>query len=85
MQAEDHYVRLHTSKGSALILLRLADAAAELEGSEGARVHRSWWVARSAVAGTGRRGAQTVLKLPDGTEAPVSRSQASELRRAGWW
>jgi hypothetical protein len=85
VQAEDHYVRLHTSKGSALILLRLADATAELDGIEGARVHRSWWVARSAVAGSARRGAQTVLKLPNGIEAPVSRSQASALRRAGWW
>jgi hypothetical protein len=85
VEAEDHYVRLHTSRGSALILLRLADAAAELDGMEGARVHRSWWVARSAVAGAGRRGAQTVLKLPDGLEVPVSRSQAAELRRAGWW
>ena len=85
VQAEDHYVRLHTSKGSALILLRLADAAAELEAIEGARVHRSWWVARSAVAGAERRGAQTVLKLPNGTEAPVSRREAAELRRAGWW
>ena len=85
VQAEDHYVRLHTSKGSALILLRLADAAAELDGMEGARVHRSWWVARLAVAGTARRGAQTMLKLPNGVEAPVSRSQVAQLRRAGWW
>ena len=36
VQAEDHYLRLHTSKGSDLILLRLADAVAELEGIEGA-------------------------------------------------
>jgi uncharacterized membrane protein len=85
VQAEDHYVRLHTSKGSALILLRLADAAAELEGLEGARVHRSWWVAKAAVVGTARRGAQTMLKLPNGVEAPVSRAQVGELRRAGWW
>lgn len=85
VQAEDHYVRVHTSRGSALILLRLADAAAELDGIDGARVHRSWWVARSAVAGTARRGAQTVLQLQGGAEAPVSRSQFSELRRAGWW
>ena len=85
VQAEDHYVRVHSSKGSALILLRLADAAAELEGLEGARVHRSWWVARTAVEGADRRGAQTVLKLSGGVEAPVSRAQVAELKRAGWW
>lgn len=85
VQAEDHYVRVHTSRGSTLILLRLADAAAELEGLEGARVHRSWWVARAAVSGAARRGSQTVLQLPGGLEAPVSRTQAGELKRAGWW
>jgi len=85
VEAEDHYVRLYTSKGSSLVLFRLADAAAALEGHGGARVHRSWWVARAAVTGTARRGAQMVLKLQNGVEAPVSRSQATALRRAGWF
>jgi hypothetical protein len=85
VEAEDHYVRVHTDRGSTLILMRLADATAELEGLEGARVHRSWWVARAAVAGAARRGAQTVLKLAGGVEAPVSRAQVAELRRAGWF
>jgi DNA-binding LytR/AlgR family response regulator len=49
VEAEDHYLRLHTSKGQDLILMRLADAVAELEGIEGAQVHRSWWVARDAI------------------------------------
>ena len=51
VSAEDHYLRLHTSKGSDLILMRLSDAVSELEGLEGAQTHRSWWVARSAVRG----------------------------------
>ena len=42
VEAEDHYLRLHTSLGQDLILLRLADAIAELEGLEGAQTHRSW-------------------------------------------
>jgi hypothetical protein len=85
VEAEDHYVRAHTDRGSTLILMRLADAAAELEGLDGARVHRSWWVAKDAVAGVIRRGGQTRLKLADGSEAPVSRREAAELRRAGWF
>ncbi len=32
VQAEDHYLRIRTSKGSDLILMRMADAIAELEG-----------------------------------------------------
>lgn len=85
VEAEDHYVRVHTDKGSPLILLRLADAVAELDGIEGARVHRSWWVAKAAVADTARRGAAVELKLKNGAVAPVSRSQAAALRRAGWF
>jgi hypothetical protein len=56
VEAEDHYLRLHTSQGSDLILLRLADAVAELEGIEGAQTHRSWWVARGAVVSAARGG-----------------------------
>lgn len=85
IQAEDHYLRLHTSKGSDLILLRLADAVAELEGIEGAQTHRSWWVARAAVVGARRSDGRAVLTLKNGVEAPVSRSYAGALKGAGWF
>ena len=49
LQGEDHYVRIHTALGSELVLMRLGDAIQELDGLEGERVHRSWWVARRAV------------------------------------
>ena len=41
LEAEDHYVRVHTLHGSALILMRLADAAAIIDPRLGLRVHRS--------------------------------------------
>jgi DNA-binding LytR/AlgR family response regulator len=85
VQAEDHYLRLHTSKGSDLMLMRLADAVAELEGLEGAQVHRSWWVARAAVTEAKRGDGRAVLTLKNGVEAPVSRSYAGALRDAGWF
>jgi DNA-binding LytR/AlgR family response regulator len=85
VEAQDHYLRLHTSKGRALILLRLADAVAELEGIEGARTHRSWWVARAAVSGAVRADGRATLTLIDGSEAPVSRAYAAALRAAGWF
>jgi hypothetical protein len=85
VQAEDHYLRLHTSRGTDLILMRLADAVAELEGLEGARTHRSWWVARSAVEGARRVGQRTLLRLKSGVEAPVSRSFVRTLRAEGWF
>jgi DNA-binding LytR/AlgR family response regulator len=85
IEAEDHYLRLHTSQGSDLILMRLSDAVAELEGIEGARTHRSWWVARMAVTGARRGDGRAVLTLRNGVEAPVSRSYAGPLREAGWF
>jgi DNA-binding LytR/AlgR family response regulator len=85
VQSEDHYLRLHTSKGQELILLRLADAIAELDGVEGAQVHRSWWVARDAVADVRREGARIILVLRNAAEAPVSRPNVKPLRDAGWF
>ena len=85
LENEDHYVRAHTALGSTLILMRLRDAVAELDGIAGARVHRSWWVARDAVAGIVRRDRAVALRLTDGREVPVARAAAAELRAAGWW
>ena len=85
ISAEDHYLRLHTSKGSDLILMRLADAIAELEGFEGAQTHRSWWVARDAVESARREGDRAVLVLKGGAEAPVSRPNVKPLKDAGWF
>lgn len=84
VEAEDHYLRLHTSKGQDLILMRLGDAVAELEGLEGAQVHRSWWVARAAVEDARRGDGRAILTLRDGARVPVSRAYAKALRASGW-
>lgn len=85
VEAEDHYLRLHTSQGQDLILMRLSDAIEELEGLEGAQTHRSWWVAKAAVAGAERLEGRAVLTLKDGSEVPVSRGFAKTLRSSGWF
>ena len=85
VQAEDHYLRLHTSRGQDIILMRLADALTELEGMEGAQVHRSWWVARDAVVDAERGNGRASLTLKTGAVAPVSRTYARALREAGWY
>lgn len=85
VSAEDHYLRLHTSKGSDLILMRMSDAIVELEGLEGAQTHRSWWVACDAVESSRRDGDKIVLVLKGGVEAPVSRPNVRALREAGWF
>jgi hypothetical protein len=84
VEAEDHYLRVRTSRGSELILMRLSDALSELEGLEGAQTHRSWWVAKAGIADVRRADGRATLTLKDGSEAPVSRSHARTLREAGW-
>jgi LytTr DNA-binding domain len=84
LQMEDHYVRVHTSLGSELVLMRLRDALAHVSDIDGRQVHRSWWVARLAVEDVRREGRNVRLVLPGGLEAPVSRAQVSELKDAGW-
>jgi len=85
VEAEDHYLRIHTDRGSDLILMRLSDAVGELEGLEGAQTHRSWWVARSAVVGAKRNDGRAVFTLKNGVEVPVSRTWAKVLRAKGWY
>jgi hypothetical protein len=85
VEADDHYLRVHTSKGSDLVLMRLADALGELEGLEGAQVHRSWWVAKEGVAEVKRDGQRVTLVLRNGASAPVSRPNVKALREAGWF
>lgn len=85
LRMQDHYVEVHTAAGSELLLLRFRDALREVEDVNGLQVHRSHWVARSAVAGVERRGGGRVaLRLVTGTRVPVSRSFAPVLKARGW-
>ena len=84
VENEDHYVRIHTTLGSTLLLMRLRDAIVQLATIEGEQVHRSWWVARSAVSEVLRTERRIALKLIDGREVPVSRSAIPTLRKGGW-
>lgn len=84
LSMEDHYVRLHTVQGSALVLMSLSQALEEVGGLEGLQVHRSWWVARKAVEGVVEDGRKLRIRLKGGIEAPVSRASVARLRAAGW-
>lgn len=83
ISSEDHYLRVHTSLGEELILMRLADAVRELAGAEGLQVHRSWWVATAAIHDERRVDGRSLLVLTNGTEVPVSRSYRADAKEAG--
>ena len=74
LQAQDHYVRVTTTRGSEMILIRLADAENELGTGLGERVHRSWWVAAAHASRIERTDGRMELVLSNGTSVPVSRS-----------
>lgn len=84
LRGEDHYVRAIGEKRDEMLLMRLRDAVAELDGAEGIVVHRSWWVARTAVKSVERDGRALTLILVSGHDVPVARDKAPLLRKAGW-
>lgn len=84
VEAEDHYLRIRTESGSALVLMRFSDALEALSGLDGFRSHRSWWVARTAVEAARWKGGRGTLTLSDGSSAPVSRTYAATLKGTDW-
>jgi len=80
LEAEDHYVRVHTLHGSALILMRLADATAIIDPRLGLRVHRSWWVAKDGVRALERTPGRAIVRLVDDTAVPISRTYLPAAR-----
>ena len=83
LSMEDHYLRAFTTKGDQLILMRLRDAASELQGYPGLQVHRSHWVAFEAISEAKRDGRRAILTLKNGHEIPVSRSYMNALKEHG--
>lgn len=84
LQMEDHHVRVHTIGRSHLHLAPLRQVAAELGPDRGIQVHRSWWVARTAVRDWQEDGRSIALLLSNGLRVPVARNRVAQLRALGW-
>ena len=84
LEAEDHYVRVHTDAGSELVPMRFSEAVEELSRAWGYRVHRSWWVAAEAIEGVRWTRGTGEVRLSGGIVAPVSRAHTATLKSAGW-
>lgn len=82
VEAEDHYVKVHTTAGSELVYYRFADALEDLRTHDGLQVHRSFWVRRAAVERVDTHGRQWEVVLPRGLRVPVSRANQGALRLA---
>lgn len=84
LESEDHYVRVHGSRQSELLLIRLRDAIVEMDGCPGVQTHRSWWVARDAVADTVATGRAREIRLTNGLRVPVARDSVYRLQQTGF-
>lgn len=84
LEAEDHYVRVHTDAGSELLSMRFSDAVGELALAHGYRLHRSWWASAEAIEAVRWRRGGGEARLAGGIVAPVSRGCAAALKAAGW-
>jgi DNA-binding LytR/AlgR family response regulator len=83
LSMQDHYVDVHTDKGSALVLMRFGDAIRETGNVAGLQIHRSHWIALNAVEGPKRQEGRLFLKMTDGALLPVSRGAQESVRAAG--
>jgi len=83
LSVEDHYVRVLTTKGTEMVLMRLSDAIKETGDLPGAQVHRSHWVAYGAVTAARKDGDRAILTLTSGVEIPVSRANLAKVKEAG--
>lgn len=84
VQAQEHYLLVTTKEGTQMRRGRLQDEVAELKNIDGLQVHRSWWVARAAVARVLKRERDYVIHLVSGETVPVARSKVAALRNSGW-
>lgn len=84
LKGEDHYVRIIGAGSEELVLMRMRDAIARLDGADGLHIHRSWWVARAAIAAVRRDGRTAIVTLESGHQAPVARNMMPAIRAAGW-
>jgi DNA-binding LytR/AlgR family response regulator len=84
LEAEDHYVRVHTDTGSELLSMRFSEALDELALAHGFRLHRSWWASAEAIEEVRWRRGSGEARLAGGLIVPVSRSSAAALKDAGW-
>lgn len=89
LRSEDHYLRVYTSGGEALILMRLRDGISELERTtEGVQIHRTTWVSKAGFDGFTRSDGKVIVRIKSSNdqhiEQPVSRGCLPQLKASGW-
>ena len=85
LSVSDHYVEVYLDDGTChRLLMRFADAVAEMDGAPGFCTHRSHWVAADQVVAAFREKQREFLRLRDGAAVPVSRTYRETVQAAGF-
>lgn len=82
LKAEEHYTRVYTTRGEALILMRFSDAVDLLEELGGLQTHRSYWANPQHIEEMTSEGRSSRLHLSKGIDIPVSRTYRALVRQA---
>jgi hypothetical protein len=84
LEAQQHYLRVVTTRGEHLLLHGLAPATAELSrrGIAGMQIHRSVWVAWAHVERLDLRPGSLAAVLRDGRRLPIGRRRARDVAHA---
>lgn len=77
MSAQGHYVSVATSKGSELFRMKSSDAFETVDPRIGVQIHRSHWIAISAIKSIDERN--RTVELIDGQKLPISHQKMPTL------
>lgn len=80
MSAQEHYVEVMTNAGPELIRMTMSEALNKIDPKLGVQIHRSHWVAISAIATIETKAKRLILT--DGRSLPISPKRLSELELA---
>ncbi|SCA56047.1 putative LytTr DNA-binding domain family [Candidatus Terasakiella magnetica] len=77
--AQEHYVKIVTTKESRTVLHRFSDLIRDLSSYPGMQVHRSHWVTFDAITDLEKSGQTMKVILSTGDIIPISRTYRSQL------
>lgn len=81
VSAQGNYVNVHTSTQSHFETSTMHNVVAQIPSDLGLQVHRSHWVAYSAIQEISKNERGLTVRLKSGAEVPVSRNNAKKIRQ----
>ncbi len=82
LSAQDHYVEITTENGQHMNRMSMKEAVNMLPENTGIQVHRSHWVAYSAMLSLETQAGRRILMLRNGQKVPVSKAKIYDVMLA---